>query len=95
MKFNLVDDVLRGISVEIIIKSNCWFKGLCFFWQDEENWLKCLVVLDDEGGEELCVIEERKVIFISLVYFIKLDINKVFECFFLWFQLKKCVVWIF
>lgn len=94
MKLNPADDASRGISVETITKSNRWSKGPCFLWQDEENWPKRPAALDDEGGEEPCATEERKATFISLAHPTKPDINKAFECFPSWFQLKKCVAWI-
>lgn len=93
-KLNPADDASRGISVETITKSNRWSKGPCFLWQDEENWPKRPAALDDEGGEEPCATEERKATFISLAHPTKPDINKAFERFSSWFQLKKCVTWI-
>ena len=84
----------RGMTVESISESNRWSKGLCFLWQDEENWPKRPATLDDKGEEESRTSVESKATFTSLGRPYTPDISKAFERFSSWFQLKKCVTWI-
>ena len=93
-KLNPADDASRGMTVEAIVESNRWTKGPFFLWQSEENWQKRPAAMDEDKEEEHCESKEKGATFASLAHPINTEINRVFENFSSWFQLKKCVAWI-
>lgn len=74
---NFVDDVLRGLLVEVIIISNCWIKGLEFFWLFEGKWFQMFVVIEEEIEQKF--LEEVVVIFVIRSCFLDYDVVEVFK----------------
>ena len=91
-KLNPADDASRGMTVEAITESNRWIRGPDFLWQNEENWPKRPPVMDQDT-EDHCAPEVKKATFVSLSHPAIVEIDKLFDRFSSWFQLKKFVAW--
>jgi len=91
-KLNPADDASRGMTVEAITESNRWRRGPDFLWQNKENWPKRPSVMDQDT-EDHCAPEVKKATFVSPSHSAIVEIDKLFDRFSSWFQLKKFVAW--
>lgn len=60
-KQNFVDDVLRGLIVDVFFGSLRWLLGLEFLMKIEDYWLKCIEIFERILDEDLEVKKEVKV----------------------------------
>ena len=90
---NPTDDASRGLTVDVIVGSNHWCMGPCFLWQNEESWPQRPAAMYEDREEELRTSEENTTTFLIVAHPTNQVINKLFERFSLWLQLKKCVAW--